>query len=304
MNRRQSFLIFVMVLSLLGASSLAAPAAAPGSPQDEKVRIAVINFENNSQWHYWGDNLGWAAADELVTQLFKTGEFRIIERTQLEAILAEQDLGASGRVNASTAAEIGRILGVQLMLTGSITKFSIETISAGFRGIGGSYSEAESMIDIRLIDTNTAEILYAEEGTGKIRLGGGYVKGAYAGRDFDAGLAQEALRPAVLEVVEKLAAEASRFENLKPVAPAGQVVGAREGDFYINRGENTGVQVGQRFAVFRVIDEIVDANGNVLDKIIEQVGLLEVTRVMSQSAICTIVEGEAAEGDTIEELGG
>jgi curli biogenesis system outer membrane secretion channel CsgG len=293
-----------MILSMIGASSLAVPAPAPGHPQDEKVRIAVVNFENNSQWYYWGDNLGWAAADELVTQLFRTGEFRIIERTQLETILAEQDLGASGRVSASTAAEIGRILGVQLMLTGSITKFSIETIRGGFRGIGGEYSEAESTIDIRLIDTNTAEILYAEEGTGKIRLGGGYAKGAYGGREFDAGLAQEALRPAVEEVVEKLASQASRFEGLKPVAPVGQVVGSRDGDFYINRGENTGVQVGQRFAVSRVVDEIVDANGNVLDRIVDQVGILEVTRVMSQSAICTIVEGEAAEGDTIEEVGG
>ena len=106
------------------------------------------------------------------------------------------------------------------------------------------------------------------------------------------------------DIVEKLAAEAGRFENLKPVAPAGQVVGARDGDFYINRGENAGVQVGQQFAVFRVIDEIVDANGNVLDRIVDQVGLLQVARVMSQSAICTIVEGEAAEGDTIEGVGG
>jgi curli biogenesis system outer membrane secretion channel CsgG len=304
MKKRQGVLICVMVLSLIGASSLAVPASEPGSPQSDKVRIAVVNFENNSQWHYWGDNLGWAAADELVTQLFKTGEFSIIERTQLETILAEQDLGASGRVNASTAAEIGRILGVQLMLTGSITKFSIETISGGFRGIGGSYSEAESMLDIRLIDTTTAEILYAEEGTGKIRLGGGYAMGASGGRDFDAGLAQEALRPAVLEVVEKLAAEADRFQGLKPVAPVGQVVGAREGDFYINRGESSGVLVGQQYAVFRVVDEIVDANGNVLDRIVDRVGLLQVTRVMSQSAICTIVEGEAAEGDTIEGVGG
>ena len=52
------------------------------------------------------------------------------------------------------------------------------------------------------------------------------------------------------------------------------------------------------------VDEIVDANGNVLDRIIEQVGVLEVTRVLSQSAICTLVEGDAAEGDTIEGTGG
>ena len=84
-----------------------------------------MNFENNSSWHYWGDNLGAAAADELVTQLFKSGRFSLVERSQLEAVLAEQELGQSGLVTSSQAAEIGRLLGVQLILTGSITKFSI-----------------------------------------------------------------------------------------------------------------------------------------------------------------------------------
>jgi hypothetical protein len=48
-------------------------------------RVAVMNFENNSTWRYWGDNLGAAAADELVTQLLKTGSYRMIERSQLAA---------------------------------------------------------------------------------------------------------------------------------------------------------------------------------------------------------------------------
>ena len=44
--------------------------ASPAPASQDKVRIAVMNFENNSQWHWWGDRLGEAAADELVTQLF------------------------------------------------------------------------------------------------------------------------------------------------------------------------------------------------------------------------------------------
>ncbi len=67
-------------------------------------------------------------------------------------------------------------------------------------------------------------------------------------------------------------------------------------------GENFGVQVGQRFEVVRVVDEIRDANGTVLDRITDRVGVLEVTRVLSQSAICSVVEGEASEGDTITGL--
>ncbi len=93
----------------------------------QQVRVAVMSFENNSTWSYWGDNLGKAAADELVTQLFKTGLFSVIERTRLDSLLAEQDLGASGAVDAATAARIGQLLGAQLILMGSITQFSIDS---------------------------------------------------------------------------------------------------------------------------------------------------------------------------------
>jgi len=277
----------------------------PAVATAQQVRVAVMNFENNSTWSYWGDNLGKAAADELVTQLFRTGSFSVIERSQLAAVLAEQDLGASGAVDSATAAKIGQLLGVQLILTGSITQFSIERRSGGFRSLGASVSNAESVVDVRLVNTTTGEIMLAESGEGQKRFGGGFFGGADFEREFDAGIAQEALRPAIEQVTEKIASQADRFASLQPVvppAPAAQIVGARDGSIYINQGENLGVQVGQRFEVSRVVDEIRDANGAVLDRITETVGVLEVTRVLSQSAICSVVEGEANEGDTIEPL--
>jgi hypothetical protein len=76
-------------------------------------------------------------------------------------------------------------------------------------------------------------------------------------------------------------------------------VGARDGSVYIDRGENFGVEVGQRFDVYRVVDEIRDSQGNLLDTVTEKVGVLEVTRVLSQSAVCSIVEGDASEGDEV-----
>ena len=237
----------LVVMALMLVASWPVSATAEEEAQNaSKVRVAVMNFENNSSWHYWGDNLGAAAADELVTQLFETGKFSLVERSHLDAVLAEQNLGQSGRVNPSQAADIGRLLGVQVILTGSITKFSIDTKGGGFRGFGAQYSEAESNLDIRLIDTNTAEILFAGDGEGKIRLGGLRIKGANFQRDFDAGLAQEALRPAVEQVAQKVAGEADAFSSIQaPIAPA-QVVGlGQNGALYIDKGENYSVVVGQ-----------------------------------------------------------
>lgn len=300
MPTRQQMLRLTTILALAMWCVLG-PAVAEAQ-STEKVRIAVMNFENNSTWSYWGDNLGKAAADELVTQLFRLGSFSIIERAQLDALLAEQDLGASGAVDSATAATIGQLLGVQLILTGSITQFSIERTSGRFGRLGGSVSRAETVLDVRLVNTTTGEIMLAESGEGRKTFGGGFFGSTNFERQFDAGVAQEALRPAIEQVTEKIASQAGRFASLKPVAPPAQIVGARDGSIYINQGENYGVQVGQRFEVVRVVDEIRDANGNVLDRITDTVGVLEVTRVLSQSAICRVVEGEATEGDTITGL--
>ncbi len=282
------------------ALTFIAVTATTTAAQGAKVRVAVMNFENNSSWAWWGDRLGEAAADEIATQLVQSGKFTVIERTQLGAILAEQNLGAIGAVTPSTAAKIGKLLGVQLILTGSITQFSIERTSVGFRGIGGSVSNAESKLDVRLINTETGEIMVAAEGQGNKRMGGGYFKGAAAERTFDQGAAQEALRPAVELVVLKVAGMAMSLQAIQPAAPEGQIVSTRGTSYYINRGQNAGVTLGQRFAVMRMVQEIKDADGKVLDRVIEKVGTLEVTQVLSQSAVCRLVDGAAQVNDAIK----
>ncbi|MFC1661958.1 CsgG/HfaB family protein [Gemmatimonadota bacterium] len=289
-----------LVLSTILVMAGSALALAPLYAQQTKPRIAVLEFQNNSTFAYWGDRLGAAASDELVTQLVQSGAFTVVERNQVNAILREQDFGVSGAVDASTAAEIGRILGVQAVLLGSITQFSIDRKSGGIGALRATYTEAESRMDVRVVSTNTAEILAVAEGDGKKRMGGMGWQNFNFERDFDAGLAQEALRPAVEKAIEEIVAQKDRLAALEPVAAPGSIVGSpEEGVVYIDKGEGDGIQTGQRFDVYRVVDEIRDSAGNVLDQVTEKVGVIEVTRVLSNSSICSVVEGEAAEGDTV-----
>jgi curli biogenesis system outer membrane secretion channel CsgG len=282
---------------MIGVALLGAPSSVFAQA---KIRIAVSNFENNSTWSWWGDNLGRAAADELATQLVQTGKFTVIERAQLDAILQEQNLGASGAVTSATAAKVGKLLGVQLLLTGSITAFSIKRTSLGMRGIGGSYSNAESKVDARLVNTETGEVMIVAVGQGNKRMGGGYFKGVSAEQTFDQGAAQEALRPAVEQVVVKLSEQTASLQSMTPAAPEGQIVSTRAGSYYINRGAGAGVKMGQKFQVHHVVDEIKDADGRLLDKVIEQTGVLEVTQVLANSAVCKLVSGTAAVNDSVK----
>lgn len=285
--------IFLMLVAVVTGAPTSAFAQA-------KVRVAVMNFENNSTWSWWGDNLGKAAADELATQLVQTGKFTVLERRELDNILREQNLGASGAVTAATAAKVGKLLGVQLMLTGSITAFSIKRTTIGLRGIGGTYANAESKVDARLVNTETGEVMVVAVGQGNKRMGGGYFKGVSAEQTFDQGAAQEALRPAVEQVVAKLAEQTGSLQSMTPAAPEGQIVSTRAGSYYINRGQAAGVKVGQKFKVMHVADEIKDADGKLLDKVIEETGVLEVTQVLANSAICKLVSGKAAVNDAVK----
>jgi hypothetical protein len=229
----------------------------------------------------------------------KTGEFSVLERAQIEKILAEAHAGQSGAIDPATAASIGKILGAQLAVLGSITQFSVDQRSGGIGRLSASYAEAESMLDVRVVNVNTGEILAVSEGQGKKRFGGAAYKDVNLQRDFDEGLAQEALRPAVETATAGLVSQKDKLAAAGPAAASMQVVDAREGSIYIDRGENGGLTVGQKLDVMRVVDVIRDASGNVLDEVTDKVGTLEVTRVLSQSAICKVLDGDAKEGDKV-----
>lgn len=265
-------------------------------------RIAVLPLQNNTPHFWFRDQLGEAAADELTTQLVKTAGFRVIERQQLDAILAEQSDGMSGIIDPATAARVGKVAGVQLVVAGSITKFSIDEQSAGIGSLklSASYKEAESMLDLRVIDTSTGEILAVVEGEGRARFGGARLDDIDFEHDYDAGIAHEALRPAVEDAVERIVAQREELVAAVGAAPAIEVVGVRDGQIYIDSGQNGGLTVGQRLTVMRVVDVIRDSRGEVLDEITENVATLEVTRVLSQSSVCRIVDGsDVKEGDRI-----
>jgi len=82
-------------------------------------RVAVLPFENLT-----GERAAAGiAAEEFNLQLGKTGLYDLVERGRIEELWREQDLDTLGRFDASTAARIGRMLGAEAVILGSVTKF-------------------------------------------------------------------------------------------------------------------------------------------------------------------------------------
>ncbi|TVQ17625.1 MAG: hypothetical protein EA361_02190 [Bacteroidetes bacterium] len=86
--------------------------------QERKTKIAIMEFPD---LHGTISELGMFIPEELTTRLFMTRRFEVLERQLLNKVLEEQNLGMSGLIDASSAAQIGKILGVDAIVTGTIT---------------------------------------------------------------------------------------------------------------------------------------------------------------------------------------
>jgi curli biogenesis system outer membrane secretion channel CsgG len=173
----------VLLLSFLASPLFAPPAAiaveqtVAQAPVQQRLRIAILDFDFASTGLTGGafsfadgGGPGQGISNLLTNRMVQDGTFSIIERSQIAAVLREQNLGASGRIDASTAAEIGRILGVDAVVVGSVTRFNLEERQSGVSifGFGNSRRRyiAEVEVTARMIDTTTAEILAVAEGSG------------------------------------------------------------------------------------------------------------------------------------------
>lgn len=138
-------------------------------------------------------NLGAGVADLVLTQLLDAGQFRVLERRQLDALMAEQDLSDSDRAAHTEALQVekARLLGAQYALVGSVTQLGSEERTRGvalggrsLRGLGavGRSSRSTMMsLNARIVDTSTGEVLVSAVGEGFSDRGGGLALGGIGG---------------------------------------------------------------------------------------------------------------------------
>lgn len=131
-------LFFVLMLMAL---SIAATA------QNKKMKIAVMDFKAGVGVNA---NEVEGLSDMLINTLFETKKFDIVERTQLNEVLKEQKL--QGELTVQQCVRIGRILGVESVLIGTVN------FLAEHKNYDGSVS-GEYNVDIRAVDVESGQIV-------------------------------------------------------------------------------------------------------------------------------------------------
>jgi TolB-like protein len=189
----------------------ATPAAAADQQQDTRPGIAVLNFDVNAVGvaDREGEmSLGPGLASMTLSELAAYPSVRVVERTQLQQILQEQNLGHEGRMDEATMSRIGKLVGARYMVTGVLVDL-----------------HGNLRLDVRVFDTETSVIGKTETVMGKMDNIFDIVPRA----------AQQLIHDANLPQLERHAMEQFRQQN--PAPPTAAVMAYSRAVLYADRGD-------------------------------------------------------------------
>lgn len=234
MKARYLLLSLAAMLAMAVPAS-AAPKAAP-APNPAAPRLAILDFKAApgcwAGWRFggWGNNMDTISdqlrdlfTTEIVTVSHK--RIRLIERERLQDIRNELQFQQSGEVDTATVLKVGKLLGVQFVMTGKVTRFAYKEsgIHTGW-GVGALVGKltGDSMagavagsvnvhkasftgrLDVRLIDIQTGEILGAWSDDGKVADHAVQIAGTGTEMSYDEELVNKVFEPVVQRIAPKV----------------------------------------------------------------------------------------------------
>jgi len=179
------------------------------------------------------DPLGKQVTDMLSKALTESGQFLVFERPDLGRVVEESRLSA-GKLN---------LVGVDLLVVGSLTEFGRKTI-----GESGFLSQTKrqvafAKVDLRLVDTNTAQVIQSMSGAGESSNESASVAGFGSQAAYDATLNDSAIRTAVASAVSRIVAELTK----SPWSTA--ILKVDQNRVFISGGKSQGLRPGMQLSV-------------------------------------------------------
>jgi curli biogenesis system outer membrane secretion channel CsgG len=248
-----------------------------------RKRVAVLNFDNpdagadapSGLFGADGGDVGKGASTMLIQKLVQGGKYTLVDRSALAKLVKEQSEAESERVDAyALATKVGRLLGLDAMIIGAITRYGPENKpgNAGGGGFGIKTRKSKACVEI------TAEVLNISTGaimadfkalgessrTGEISImsgGRGQAKTSMEilGSEFVESLLPEATSSAVDQIAKQLDAFAGKIPALQIVVE-GRVAEVAENVLTLNMGKKSGLRIGQQIEILRETPAALDSS--------------------------------------------
>jgi len=139
----------IVALCSLAALATGAGALSAQGRADTRPGLAVFPIWNSGSYGQDKENfdaLQKGLAAMIISELAANPGARVVEREELQRLLDEQNLGASGRVDDATAAKLGKLVGARYVVTGTFVDF---------------YGDFRA--DLHLVNVETSEIVKVEK---------------------------------------------------------------------------------------------------------------------------------------------
>lgn len=219
----------------------------------------------------------------LVNQINSSRKFDVVARkSALSAIMDEQDLGQSGIVDPGSAARIMEIAGAQYMVMTTVTDFNWGKQSKQFKRSNINVTSEAVVLNanVQIYDTTTGKLLESNKFRGSNR-GPANQGGVFEGSTLTA-------------ITDHLAGEI--VNGIVDVIYPAKVVAMFGSQVTLNRGEGTGVSVGQQWDVYALGEEIIDPDtGESLGADEIKIGQIEISRVNAKLSYAELIEDNGIE---------
>jgi curli biogenesis system outer membrane secretion channel CsgG len=184
----------VVAHAALGAFAFAGHLGA--QTPDRRATVAVLYFTNSALVrHDEYEPLSKGITEMLITELAGSPSLQVVERDRLQALLQEQDLARSARVDQETAVRLGKILGVRHLLMGG---FIIDP-------------REKMRVDLRAVNVETSRVEYVETVSGKSEDVLGLIS------QLGAKVAQRLRLPPIASQVSPAGVKTSKADQLRAV---------------------------------------------------------------------------------------
>ncbi|MEI8631195.1 CsgG/HfaB family protein [Vibrio sp. PP-XX7] len=132
-------------------------------------------------------------------------------------------------------------VGADYLIVGSVSQFGRSTKSEVGIFSRNKIQIATSTVNVRLINTNTGEIVYSAEGSGQARSEANRVFGVGERADYDTSLDDKAISAAISKLVSNV------VENLLDSPWQAYILSAKNGQILMTGGKSRGIKIGQKF---------------------------------------------------------
>lgn len=228
------------IVKIVALSLLTLLVAVPASAQDKTIKrkVAIGRFSNETQYakgvFYDKDNdpMRKQAMDILSTKLASSGKFILLEREDLDVLVAE------------SGSDMQKI-GADYIILGSITEYGRKNQGEEKVFSSTKTQTVEAGVSIRLVEAATGLIIYSDEAKGMAETTSKQTLGIGGTAGFDASLSDKAISAALSQLVENI------INKCMDKPWKSYVLAIEDGQYVISGGTSQGLVPGDEFTVYK-----------------------------------------------------